>query len=105
MGFSTTERVDYANGGAPYDAELVPRITRVTPESGSLAGGADLTIFGTGFGSEPVNLAITVGDGTATPTLPPSSASFANQSRPQNEKISIHASKGSDTSFSSSARR
>ena len=65
MGFSTTERVDYANGGAPYDAELLPRITRVAPSMGSLAGGADITIYGSGFGPEPANLMITVGDGSA----------------------------------------
>ena len=64
-GYSTTERFDYANAGAPFDAELLPRVTRVEPSAGSLAGGADLTIYGHGFGSEATNLDVTVGDGTA----------------------------------------
>lgn len=39
------------------------------PISGSLAGGADLTIAGTGFGNMPANLEITVGDAAARCTV------------------------------------
>ena len=46
--------------GTPFDAELPPRITAVSPSLGSLAGGTDLTIEGTGFGSDPAALAIEV---------------------------------------------
>ena len=46
--------------GTPFDAELPPRITAVKPSLGSLAGGTDLTIEGTGFGSDPAALAIEV---------------------------------------------
>jgi hypothetical protein len=65
MGFSQTDKIDYAVGGAPFDAEVLPRITRVEPDAGSLAGGADLTIYGTGFGVSTTSLTVTVGDGTA----------------------------------------
>jgi hypothetical protein len=62
MGFMTNERVDYATG-TPFVAELLPRITGVTPAVGSQAGGTDVTIYGTGFGSETEDLRITVGHG------------------------------------------
>jgi hypothetical protein len=65
MGFATTQKLDLATGD-PFYAELLPVITGIAPRIGSLAGGADLTIFGTGFGSQFANLIITVGNGSAT---------------------------------------
>ena len=62
LGFLSTERVDFASGN-PFSAELLPVITGVTPKIGSLAGGADLTITGTGFGSDMSSLMINVGHG------------------------------------------
>ena len=47
LGFLATRMFDLA-AGAPFDAELPPRITAVSPQHGSLAGGTDLTISGTG---------------------------------------------------------
>ena len=46
--------------GDPFDAEIPPRITAIHPRVGSLAGGTDLTVTGTGFGSDPTVLAIDV---------------------------------------------
>ena len=63
LGFSGSQRVDYASGN-PFYAELLPVITGVAPKLGSLAGGTDLTISGTGFGSVVADLQITVGEGT-----------------------------------------
>ena len=67
MGFATTRKVDYATGD-PFYAELLPVITGVAPRLGSLAGGADLTISGTGFGSVSADLKITVGNATCAVT-------------------------------------
>lgn len=47
LGLLATRMIDLA-AGAPFDAELPPRITAVSPQQGSLAGGTDLTISGTG---------------------------------------------------------
>ena len=47
LGFLHTRLVDIETG-EPFDAEAPPRITAVGPASGSLAGGAELTISGTG---------------------------------------------------------
>ena len=65
LGFSTTRKVDLVTGN-PFYVEMLPVITGIEPRKASLAGGADLTIYGTGFGSEYNNLAITVGNGSAT---------------------------------------
>ena len=62
LGFLANERVDFSSGD-PFTAELLPVITGVTPSLGSLAGGADLTITGTGFGSDLKSLMITAGHG------------------------------------------
>ena len=53
-------QVDIA-GGLLFDAELVPRITAVSPRLGSLAGGTDVTITGAGFGSDSAALDVLVG--------------------------------------------
>ena len=42
LGFLATRMFDLA-AGAPFDAELPPRITAVSPQHGSLAGGTDLS--------------------------------------------------------------
>ena len=62
LGFLANERVAFSSG-EPFTAELLPVITGVTPSLGSLAGGADLTITGTGFGSDLKSLMITAGHG------------------------------------------
>ena len=49
-GFSTSGLTDYSTG-APFDAEVLPRISSILPQVGSLAGGSDVTIYGVGFGS------------------------------------------------------
>eukprot|EP00966_Prymnesium_polylepis_P195558 4532986-Prymnesium_polylepis.1 len=43
-----------------FDVELPPRISRIEPSVGSLAGGAAVTISGIGFGSDASALQITV---------------------------------------------
>ena len=53
-------QVDIA-GGLLFDAELVPRITAVSPRLGSLAGGTDVTISGAGFGSDSAAIDVLVG--------------------------------------------
>ena len=52
--------IDVASGD-PFDAELPPRVTSISPQQGSLAGGSDLTIAGWGFGSVRSDLSIEVG--------------------------------------------
>lgn len=52
LGLLATRMIDLA-AGAPFDAELPPRITAVSPQQGSLAGGTDLTISGTGNQPSP----------------------------------------------------
>lgn len=47
--------------GTPFHAELPPRITSIHPSVGSLAGGTELSVAGTGFGSDPAKIAIEVG--------------------------------------------
>ena len=42
-GFVTSQRVDLTDG-TPFDVEVLPRIRRISPSKGSMAGGADLTI-------------------------------------------------------------
>ena len=59
LGFLATKLIDVANCEL-FDAEIPPRITAVTPQVGSLAGGTDLTIAGTGFGSDASALSIDV---------------------------------------------
>jgi hypothetical protein len=59
LGFLATKLIDVTNC-EPFDAEIPPRITAVTPRIGSLAGGTDLTIAGTGFGSDASALSIDV---------------------------------------------
>ena len=60
LGFLRTRSIDVATGN-PFDAEMPPRISSISPLHGSLAGGADLTIVGTGFGADPTSLTIDVG--------------------------------------------
>ena len=59
-GFLTTEKTDYATG-APFDAEVLPRISEIKPRFGSTAGGSDVTIYGVGFGSSSTDVSISVG--------------------------------------------
>ena len=47
--------------GSLFDAELLPRITSITPTIGSVAGGTDLTVRGFGFGSNEQALSVSVG--------------------------------------------
>ena len=47
LGFLATRLIDVANG-VPFDAEVLPRITAIQPQRGSLASGADVTVSGTG---------------------------------------------------------
>ena len=47
---------------------MLPRITRISPRNGSLAGGTHLTIGGDGFGSEPSALSVMVGDAVCAVT-------------------------------------
>ena len=42
--------IDFATGHS-FDAELLPRVSSVSPRAGSAAGGTELTVFGSGFGS------------------------------------------------------
>lgn len=60
LGLLQTRRLD-VESGVTYDAEVPPRVLSVTPSVGSLAGGADLTIQGTGFGADASSLNIEVG--------------------------------------------
>ena len=59
LGFLATKLLDIATGD-PFDAEVPPRITSIHPQSGSLAGGTELTVAGTGFGSDVSALSIDV---------------------------------------------
>lgn len=56
-----TVMFDYARG-APFHAEIVPRIAAVAPTRGSMAGGAELTIYGSGFGYATEDLVVRVGE-------------------------------------------
>ena len=67
LGFLATRMLDVASG-TPFDAELPPRITSVKPRVGSLAGGTELTITGSGFGANPAALSIEVGHLACTVT-------------------------------------
>ena len=60
FGFASSGGIDYATGDR-FQAELLPRIKDISPRSGSTAGGADVTISGTGFGSMSSVLDIVVG--------------------------------------------
>jgi hypothetical protein len=60
LGLLETKRLDVESGGT-YDAEVPPRIGSVSPTIGSLAGGTDLTIQGTGFGANKSSLSIEAG--------------------------------------------
>ena len=44
-----------------YDVEMAPRLTAVSPQLGSLAGGTELTIQGAGFGGDAAALSVSVG--------------------------------------------
>ena len=46
--------------GDPFDAEIPPRISSIEPRFGSLAGGTDLLVRGTGFGADASAISITV---------------------------------------------
>lgn len=46
--------------GNVFDAEMPPRIASIRPSVGSLAGGTDLTVVGTGFGADVNAIAIHV---------------------------------------------
>ena len=59
LGLLATRKLDVATG-EPFDAEMPPRIASVAPSSGSLAGGTDLTISGSGFGAEPTLASVSV---------------------------------------------
>ena len=54
-----SRRVDVA-GVQLFDVELPPRVSGVEPSTGSLAGGAALTITGLGFGSDLAAVRVTV---------------------------------------------
>ena len=60
LGFLGTRLIDIATGD-PFDAELPPRIASIAPKTGSLGGGTDMTIYGTGFGADTEKLDIEVG--------------------------------------------
>lgn len=47
--------------GDPFDAEVPPRILSISPAAGSLAGGTELTVRGTGFGTDTSAIEIDVG--------------------------------------------
>ena len=57
---ATSKQLDVA-GGATFDAEVLPRIASVAPRSGSAAGGTDLTVAGSGFGSNKTAIRVVVG--------------------------------------------
>ena len=67
-----------------YDVEMAPRLTGVSPQLGSLAGGTDITIKGSGFGGDAAALSVSVG-GTpcAISALTPSSIYCRVDFRPQ----------------------
>ncbi|KOO31606.1 fibrocystin [Chrysochromulina tobinii] len=67
LGFSGSGAIDLSTG-SPFDAELLPRISSIYPKEGSLAGGTDLTIVGTGFGSDTAALRINVGSASCAVT-------------------------------------
>lgn len=67
LGFMSTGAIDLSTG-SPFDAELLPRISEIVPSEGSLAGGTDLTIFGTGFGADTTALRILVGSASCAVT-------------------------------------
>ena len=62
---ATSKQLDVA-GGATFDAEVLPRIASVAPRSGSAAGGTDLTVAGSGFGSNKTAIRAS----SAAPTAP-----------------------------------
>ena len=47
-------------GAYSYDKDLTPRITSVIPSRGSTAGGTDITISGSGFGSIAEGVSVTI---------------------------------------------
>ena len=59
LGFHANRLVDVA-AASPFAAEIVPRVTGVSPRSGSVAGGTELTISGSGFGIDAAALSIEV---------------------------------------------
>ena len=48
------------SGAYTYDKDLTPRITSVIPARGSTAGGTDITITGSGFGSVSADVTVTI---------------------------------------------
>ena len=62
---SSARRIDLRSG-ALYDIELMPRIASVTPTSISPAGGALLTIAGTGFGANSSDLVVSAAGAACT---------------------------------------
>ena len=64
MGLLQTPMLDCARGES-FDAEIVPRITHIVPTLGSLVGGTDLTIYGSGFGYAVEDLVVRVGETAA----------------------------------------
>ena len=63
-------RIEMPPAGAPrlYDVEVVPRVSSVAPAAVSPAGGATLTIRGSGFGARLADLAVTAAGAPCTPT-------------------------------------
>ena len=66
-GFSTSQQLDYVQG-TTYDTELLLRISAISPRAGSLAGGSDLTVYGTGFGSNLADVHVTAAGAPCTVT-------------------------------------
>lgn len=60
--FSEAARVDAASLHFDvFDVEVLPRVTSVAPQRGSLAGGTDVAISGSGFGTSATGIDVTVG--------------------------------------------
>ena len=83
-----SRQIDYATGDM-FDAELLPRVFSVEPRSGSLAGGATVTIYGSGFGSTADLLHVTVAGASCNVTdLTPAYLRCAVQPMAPNASIS-----------------
>ena len=52
-----------------FDAGLTPEVTSLSHKKGGTAGGTTLTITGSGFGSDPSKIVVTISDTTINPKI------------------------------------
>ena len=82
-----------------FDAGLTPQVTGLSHKKGGTAGGTSLTITGSGFGSDPSKIMVTISDTTVNPKITTGQCIIDSASDTQIVCVTSAATKGITSSF------